>query len=120
MKKKLIFTSLFILLLTSCGFESVPVVVLVNGYAPATVAKKVVISINGSSTEYTQQPGQSRIELGHISVGTKIAASVTSEENISMVSIIIDNCFRDNGRCDEPGCTATAEYVVQIEECINY
>ena len=119
MKRKLVTILFLIGLLASCGWEAVPVVVRVNPFADATVAETVVISLDGVSTEYPNQAGQSTIELGDVAVGTRIEASVTSETGISKVDILVDNCFRDSGRCEEVGCTATAEYMVQVEKCGN-
>ena len=106
-------------LVTSCGWEAVPVIVRVNPFAEATVAETVVISLDGVETEYSDQAGQSTIALGELAVGTRIEASVTSETGGSKVEILVDNCFRDSDRCEEDGCTATAEYMVQVEKCEN-
>ena len=119
MKRKIVMMSLVIGLLASCGWEPVPVVVRVNPFTDATVAETVVISLDGVETEYSDQAGQSQIDLGELAVGTRIEASVTSETGGSKVEILVDNCFRDSDRCEEDGCTAIAEYMVQVEKCEN-
>ena len=47
-------------------------------------------------------------------------AEVISSSGTADVDILIDNCFRDSGKCTEDNCTARAEYTVKIEECPNY
>lgn len=120
----LLIAVLFLFSLSACGGGSdSPSTVNVQVRATAdntSTAPVVVISVDENETVYENQSTLSTIDLGEIKTGTQVQASVTSIDGTARVSILVDDCFRDSDSCDQVGCTATAKYIVEQEECINY
>lgn len=99
--------------------ESAHVMVRVNAFENASIAQTVMINIDNSEYVYENQSAQSMIDLGKIKTQTKVHASVISADGSAKVDIVVDNCFRDSNFCDETGCNANAEYIVEKEHCMN-
>lgn len=98
---------------------SANVTVRVNAFAGAPEATTVTVLVGDEEQTYQAVAGQTSIDLGEIEVGTSVRASVTSDEGISKVDILVDNCFRDSDICDSTGCSASAAYVIADQACLN-
>ena len=99
---------------------SVLVTVRADAVEPATNVD-VSVWIDELRTDHNDLAPGTYVEVGNLAIGTTVRAEVRNTRNAGAVSIHIlaDNCFRSFQTCGELGCTASADYNVAKEPCIN-
>ena len=81
----------------------------------------VTVRIGERVQRHTEVAPGTLLDLGALPEGTRVSAAVHNVRGAGTVrvAVIADGCFRATGRCDTPGCTAQAQYVVQRGVCEN-